>query len=637
MLGAVGSSNPNSAGINGTRSQPQRRVLFGRSPASIARTRRDGEDSGDTAGANVSGRGNSRSATAWRVWNETRNLDEFLSRVYEYFLDKGYTCCLLSRICNLCILAFIIWFSTFLAYCVDYRLIAKERTLVEVLRPQCVKNIHGLSALLLVTFSIWWVWQAFRLILDIPRLWEMKVFYEELLEIAEGAMDSLEWQEVVDKLVKLKSSTDGEAQSRRTERLDAFAIANRIMRKENYLIALFNKDILDLRLPYMGSKQMLTKIIEWNLSFCIIAYLFDDNGSVRKRFLKESNRRLQKRFTMMALLNLLFAPFLLVLMILYFLFRSAEEYQKDPSSLGARQYTPYARWKFREFNELPHVFQRRLSRSYPNASKYLEQFPKRRIIILARFVSFIAGAFAAALAAITIIDQDILMGFEISPGRSALFYITVFGGILAASRSLTPDENQIFEPERIIREVAEDTHYLPETWRGKLHTEEASFPTIIHQVKAEFSALFDFKLLVFVQEIFSVLYAPIILYYSLPKCSEDIIDFCRDFTVQMDSIGYVCSFAVFNLRAHGNPKYGAPTEASNDHLMTKEGKMEQSFVYFKANNPKWEPGTDGSQFLQTLSRASRLPIFNAEASPSMENSVFRPRVCREWCRQKDFC
>lgn len=66
-------------------------------------------------------------------------------------------------------------------------------------------------------------------------------------------------------------------------------IANRILRKENYLIALFNKEILNLTLPipYFCHKKILTKTLEWNLSFCILNYIFDENYAIRKRFTKD--------------------------------------------------------------------------------------------------------------------------------------------------------------------------------------------------------------------------------------------------------------------------------------------------------------------------------------------------------------
>ena len=42
-------------------------------------------------------------------------------------------------------------------------------------------------------------------------------------------------------------------------RLNAHDIANRIMRRENYMIALINKDILDLSVLFMNEKSLLTK------------------------------------------------------------------------------------------------------------------------------------------------------------------------------------------------------------------------------------------------------------------------------------------------------------------------------------------------------------------------------------------
>jgi autophagy-related protein 9 len=59
-----------------------------------------------------------------------------------------------------------------------------------------------------------------------------------------------------------------------------------------------------------------------------------------------------------------------------------QEYHKNPSHVGGRQYTPFAQWKFREFNELPHLFKRRLHESYPAASEYIEQFPNEKLALV---------------------------------------------------------------------------------------------------------------------------------------------------------------------------------------------------------------------------------------------------------------
>lgn len=93
--------------------------------------------------------------------------------------------------------------------------------------------------------------------------------------------------------------------------------SSRIMRQENYLIALFTKDLLDLRVrlpipialqrylpkrlitfdatgerPYLTfGENTLTKALEWNLRYCLLGFLFDERGRVRKEFIKERGRQ----------------------------------------------------------------------------------------------------------------------------------------------------------------------------------------------------------------------------------------------------------------------------------------------------------------------------------------------------------
>lgn len=60
------------------------------------------------------------------------------------------------------------------------------------------------------------------------------------------------------------------------------------------------------------------------------------------------------------------------------------------------------------------------------------------------------------------------------------------------------------------------------------------------------------KVVVFLHELFSVLITPFVLWYSLPSCAAPIVDFFREFTVHVDGLGYVCSFAVFDFKRHGD-------------------------------------------------------------------------------------
>lgn len=60
--------------------------------------------------------------------------------------------------------------------------------------------------------------------------------------------------------------------------------------------------------------------------------------------------------------------------------------------------------------------------------------------------------------------------------------------------------------------------------------------------------------MLFLMEFMSLVLTPLMLCLSLANCSEKIVDFFREFTVHVDGIGYVCSFAVFDFKRQGNVK-----------------------------------------------------------------------------------
>lgn len=554
-------------------------------------------------------------------WVNVYNLDAFLQEVYYYYEGKGIYSIALARGLNLLTMGFVIGFSTFLLGCVDYSKLwhGSATRLSEIVVNKCVSKFHGLALLFFILFLAFYIWQIISFVLDIHRLIDMYNFYTHLLKVPDADIQTISWPEIVRRIgaireenpitaLSSKNSAHGITNDTTTAKLDAHDIANRIMRQENYLIALFNKELLDLRVPLpkplgrfvpeeKGKGKVLTQALEWNLRFCLMDYLFDHHGRVRKVFLKSKNRRvliegLRRRFIFMGILNAIFAPFIVLYLIMYSFFRYFEEYHKDPSSIGGRRYTSYSKWKFREFNELHHFFVRRLDESYPVANIYIGQFPNEKLSLIMRFVSFVAGAFTAVLVLVSVIDPDLVLNFEISPHRNVAFYVAVFGGILTVARGMIPEENRVFDPELLMTEVITYTHYMPEEWKSQLHSK------LVHQ---EFGELFAMKVLIFAQELVSVVLTPFVLWFSLPDCAPAIIDFFREFSVHVDGRGYVCSFAEFNFERHGNVKFGAPTRANDTKMISNEGKMEKSFLNFKAANPDWNP-TDpsGSLYLSRI-------------------------------------
>lgn len=255
-----------------------------------------------------------------------------------------------------------------------------------------------------------------------------------------------------------------------------------------------------------------------------------------------------------------------------------QEFQKNPSAISARTYTPLAKWKFREFNELPHLFEKRLNMSHPYATHYIDQFPKVKTEMVLRTVAFIAGALVTVLAIASLIDPEMFLSFEITHDRTVLFYVGVLGAIWAFSHGSISEENNVFDPEYALRNVIEYTHYEPDHWSGRLHS---------YEVKKEFSELYKMKVIIFAEEILSILITPLMLFFTLPRSSDQIIDFFREFTIHVDGLGYVCSFAEFDFKKGiGNAKKtvdGNAADVRDDYYATKHGKMEASYYGFIGN------------------------------------------------------
>ena len=88
-------------------------------------------------------------------------------------------------------------------------------------------------------------------------------------------------------------------------------------------------------------------------------------------------------------------------------------------------------------------------------------------------MAFIAGAFAAVLLLLSVIDP-VFLHFEITQDRTVLFYLGLFTSVLAVSRGMIPQETRVFSPEELITEVVAHTHYMPDDWSDKLHSQTVS-------------------------------------------------------------------------------------------------------------------------------------------------------------------
>ena len=196
------------------------------------------------------------------------------------------------------------------------------------------------------------------------------------LGIYDDEVDVLSWGEVVERLIAFHSQCP-----LGPFHLTPIDIANRIMRKccpphlnkqwisflflfffdnwlrslccrDNYLIAMINRNILDLSVPLpFGNLRLLTHSMELNLRLIILENMFDRNQRVRTRFIHDVPG-LRRRMILAGLLNLVLCPFILAALLNYLFLRYAENVRYSHEALSKRQYSLLAQWQLREFNEV---------------------------------------------------------------------------------------------------------------------------------------------------------------------------------------------------------------------------------------------------------------------------------------------
>lgn len=571
------------------------------------------------------------------------DLDLFFERLYNYYCEKGLWCIIVKWVVELLSLAFTICFSGFFLLFVDWNGLrnakcgmdavesgikpcdlAKEALIKHPLTPFTLSKAIIVGHLAI--FSIYWIFCFVRFFAQLKDTLNVRRFYYDSLGLTDNEIQTIPWSTILDKVVQLQNSQ----QLCVVKDLSAHDVVMRLMRKENYMIGMLNKGVIAFPisqwLPGVGPqvkfgpngvryRLILTKTLEWTLNWCILQSMFDRNFHVRRDFVS-SPKTLKKTLMVVGLVMLLLSPFLVIFMLVYLFLRHAEQFYNHPSTASSRRWSNLSKWLFREFNEVDHLFKHRINGSVMQASDYLKQFPSPIITIIAKFISFVSGGFAAILIIIAFLEESLLEGHIF--GRNLFWYAAVFGAITAISRAAVTDDLLVLDPEGAMALVVQHTHYMPKRWRGQENTET---------VQTEFGTLFQYTGMMLLEEMASIFLTPYLLIFVVPKRVEDILQFISDFTVNIEGVGHVCSFSVFDFQKHGNSNYGSPYDAPRIQR-SSQGKMEKSFASFQSSYPAWVPNPKGKQFLLNIRKFNDQILQGNEFRPAYSPGMHQPLLDR---------
>lgn len=573
-------------------------------------------------------------------WNHIEDLDAFFTRMYHYHQNHGFRCMMVQEILELGKFFFVVTFSILLYYGIDYDTLFKKKAGTEevtiseaILPPSVIIQKMGLLAWMAVAVAItFWILMTVKVVYHFYQFMEIKNFYNSALKIEDHELDNLTWHEVQKKVIEVQKEQEMCIHKRDLTELDIY---HRILRFKNYTVAMVNKSLLPVQvhIPVIGDVIFLTRGLKYNLEFLLFWgpwspfenswHLREDYKKLTKR--QELARSLSRNILYVGLVNLTFFPLILFWQILYFFFNYGELVKREPGVLAMRMWSSYGRLYLRHFNELDHELNSRLNRAFRPASKYMSMFTSPLMSVIAKNVQFITGSICVVFVSFTLWDEDFLTVKHV-------LAITAGTGCIAAMCSkLLPDENLVWCPESYLTAVLAHTHYRPDSWRNQAHTQST---------RAQVAQLFQYKAVHILEELISPLLTPIVLIFKLRHKSVDIVDFYRNFTVEITGVGDVCSFAQMDIRKHGNPVWQAFVQStnqreseiegsddlayerketvaplvSNQYTQAEDGKTELSLIHFTHTNPEWKPPSHEENFVTALRERAKKEVTTLDYS-----------------------
>ena len=298
------------------------------------------------------------------------------------------------------------------------------------------------------------IWRAIRGAARVRRMTRISAFLRRYLPDVDLA--TTEWCLVVRRLIALQNEEGLRIQCN-TPTFTAVHVAMRVLRRENFMVALTNAGIIDV--------GTMPPIVVWHLWRVVLASGYDPKHPQRFRLVAATMRRDAQRW---CLLNLAVMPVTVVLVAAGLLLRAAEgTTARDPSRpVSARRWSNDALWRMRHYNEYRHQLNARAARGRVYAQRLIDAEPAPRRAAAARGLQFVCGSLAGCAAALAAVHDDAATHVHVA-GRSLLWWLAFWSAGFAMARLCdAPVACRSATTERDLAALAAHTQYVPDVAGG---------------------------------------------------------------------------------------------------------------------------------------------------------------------------
>lgn len=458
----------------------------------------------------------------------SRDVDEFLQRLYTQRVQNGMAAMTVMRVGNLVTIPAIGALVVLLVGFVQWDAITR-----------CPSTLDGCGALSqyldgwgppwftfrklfmfsqIVAPAVWWLLHVLFLPVFFRVHGAVRDFYRRELDIDDGSIHEYSWEEVMTRLVGDEPEIKG-------------GIVRRLARKDDFWSAVYRSDMLRPFLirgvTWSAESDILHRVLDMCLVNHVTSTQFVENGVLPPA----SNIRWG--MVLLAVAMLVGLPFLLPFTVLHTLFRHLDELRRNQTTARARTSTSKTKYLLRTYNELPLEVDRRVSRATELAAEYLECFTYPLAHSVASMLLMVFGFAAGVLWCLALFDEAILLTVTI--GRhNLLWYAGVTSVIVSVARGFVakPGKDVISQaPEKFAALVA-TTGYSAPDWQQASHRED---------VRAQVAALFPNTLTKLLRELVAVILVPFQLLWVMNTVRiEGFRHRLGRVTIPDDVAGYVC-------------------------------------------------------------------------------------------------
>lgn len=484
---------------------------------------------------------------------------EFIHKLYFYYINKGYKNIITSQIVNILINIFTVFFVIFLFNCIDYAKVLSIKEEAELGDVIFMNNFFNLSIFIWIQLIIFLIIIFCKILSVIDDIFSFKTtqdFYNNTLKILDSELNASTWESILNKLRKHYRNND----------IDAYFISNKIMTKDNYMIGMIDRKIIDT--------TYFTTLLEWNLMYCIVFYIFDENYKVKKNLTSDRNLHVNKiktRLRSVSMVNFLLMPFIIIFLIFYNLFEYCEKFYNSPKLINTRAFTLEAQLKFRYYNEIQHHFMERMELAKDAANEYMNQFHSKITETISKLVIFILSAIFTILILLSILNENVLIYLHVTPNKTVLWYLGIIATIITITKNFTTKKTVFYPRDKMI-ELRKIVRYLPE----EFETSKDS-----HKIKIQFSEYFQYKIILLLKEIIYTLFVPFKL-FEISFDVDKIVVFLQENTLRHNKIGRTFKLSLFD-NILGLDNYRG------------DNKTVQSFHNFKELYYEWYEDTQSMQ------------------------------------------